>query len=97
MAISEEQIRTVMRLARLDAADAAPHDLAEQLGKILKYVEKLNELDTSQVPPTLQVAATGAPLRPDVVVPGVPREEALRAAARSSDQGFLVPAIIDES
>lgn len=97
MAITREQVLQVASLARLRVSESDAERLTQELGKILGYVEKLNELDTSGVEPTLQVTVERAPLRPDVVSPGLSKAAALGAAPRADGTGFLVPGFVDES
>ena len=52
MKISSQQVEKVAQLARLDIAEDQVDQIAEQLAAILDYVEKLNEVDTQDVPPT---------------------------------------------
>lgn len=97
MAISVDEVRTVARLARLSLDEGRVEELARELGKILGYVDQLNELDTSEVEPTLQVGGAGAPLREDRVFMGLSPEVAYAQAPRTSADGFLVPGFVDES
>lgn len=97
MAISEKEVLAAARLARLAIESDEVPRLARELSKILDYVDQLAALDTKDVPPTAQVGAPVAPLRPDVVLPGADKAEILRAAARADESGFLVPAVVDES
>jgi aspartyl-tRNA(Asn)/glutamyl-tRNA(Gln) amidotransferase subunit C len=92
MKISEADVEYVAKLAMLDVADDEKKALAEQLSRIVEYVEKLNELDLSGIEPTPQVG-TGDKhaIRDDRV--------ALRPG--SSDAGrtvrlFKVPRVITE-
>ncbi len=95
MAISRDDVKRVAALARLDLDESALDHIATDLDKIVGYVQKLDELDTSNVEPTTQVALA-APLREDRVLPGVPRELALAQAPRGSDEGFRVPGFVEE-
>lgn len=97
MTITRDDLLRVATLARLDLDEDAVDDLVRDLDRIVGYVTKLDELDTSEVPPTAQVAVSAAPLRPDQAHPGVPTEVALREAPRSTAEGFRVPAFVDES
>lgn len=97
MAITTDEVATVARLARLQLAPGDEERMAKELDAILSYVKKLDELDTSNVPPTLGVTVTRAPVRADVVQPGVGRDDALGEAPRSDGVGYLVPAFVDES
>jgi aspartyl-tRNA(Asn)/glutamyl-tRNA(Gln) amidotransferase subunit C len=94
MAISREDVLRIATLARLDLDEATVDHIASDLDKIVGYVKKLDELDTTGVEPTTQVALA-APLREDRVLPGVPRELALSEAPRSSSEGFCVPGFVE--
>ncbi len=97
MTITREEVQTVATLARLDLDDATAEALTHDLSKILGYMDKLNELDTKDVIPTLQVSVERAPLRPDVRTPGLSKKAALEQAPRADEVGFLVPGFVDES
>jgi aspartyl-tRNA(Asn)/glutamyl-tRNA(Gln) amidotransferase subunit C len=58
MKISEGDVEYVAKLAMLEVADDEKKELAEQLSRIVEYVEKLNELDLSQIEPTPQVVTS---------------------------------------
>jgi aspartyl-tRNA(Asn)/glutamyl-tRNA(Gln) amidotransferase subunit C len=97
MTISREDVLRVAALARLDLDEESLEGLVRDLDQIVGYVRKLDELDTSHVPPTAQAGAVRAPLRPDVAAPGTPTDLALREAPRSTSEGFRVPAFVDET
>jgi aspartyl-tRNA(Asn)/glutamyl-tRNA(Gln) amidotransferase subunit C len=72
MKITEKEVRYVADLANLSLTDDEVRKYCADLDEILSYVEKLNELDTSQVEPMAQVifeAGETATLRPDLVAP----------------------------
>lgn len=96
MAITRDTVLHVARLARLELDAAEIEAMERDLGKILAYVETLNELDTSGIEETAQVAVIGAPLRKDEVRAGVGTEAALAEAPRQAGGGFAVPAFVDE-
>ena len=62
---------------------------------MLAYVEKLNELDTNDVPPTAQVGEAGTPMRDDVVTNRPDAEEMLANAPARHGNYFKVPKIIE--
>jgi aspartyl-tRNA(Asn)/glutamyl-tRNA(Gln) amidotransferase subunit C len=96
MAITRDDVLHVAKLARLELAEHEIERMTADLEKILGHVTQLEELDTSSVPPTAQVAVQAAPLRADVVEPGLPAEAALREAPRHAGSGFAVPAFVEE-
>ncbi len=97
MTITREEVLTIASLARLEVSDEAVEKLTAELGRFLDYVTRLDELDTTDVPPTAQVTVDSAPLRPDTRTPGLSKEAALGQAPRADDIGFLVPGFVDES
>ncbi len=100
MAIDAKVVRHVARLARLALTAAEEERFAAQLSSVLGYIAQLEQVDVSRVSPLSfagDAAAAGAEstLRADEVLPGLPREEALRAAPAHDARAFLVPRIIE--
>jgi len=92
MKISESDVEYVAGLANLEALPDEKKELAEQLSRILDYVEQLNRLDVSSVEPTPQVVAGGKhAVRDDRVVARTGSSEAGRTV-----QLFKVPKVITE-
>lgn len=91
--------RTVAHVARLSRLELSPQELDRfrtQLAEILTYVQRLNTLDLSGVPPTAHVRPMANVLRDDQVRPSLSQEEAL-ANAPAVEQGyFVVPPVIAE-
>lgn len=97
MAITVEEVRHIAQLARLRLTEDEERRYAEQLSAILDYAGRLNQIDTSAVPPTASVLPLHAPLRPDRVRPSTPREVILANAAASKDGMFRVSPVLEES
>ena len=95
MAISKQEVEYVANLARLELSEAQKEKFAGQLGEILQYVEKLNDLDTSEVEPMLHAIAQQNVWREDVTGQSLPRKEALQNAPEDSEGCFKVPRIIE--
>ena len=55
MKITESDVEYVANLANVEVLDNEKSELAEQLSRILDYVEQLNQLDVSEIQPTSQV------------------------------------------
>ena len=94
--LTKEAVAHIAYLARLRLDSFELERMTQEMGKILAYVDLLDQVDTSQVEPTLQVNEASLPLRPDVAVPGVDREEALAQAPRRVADGFGVPGFVEE-
>ena len=96
MAISRQTVLHIAELARLRLDESEVESLQRDLAKIVAHVEELNELDTSAVPPTAQMASSFA-ARPDEALPGLGQARALAEAPRSIEGGFAVPGFVEEA
>ena len=94
MAIDLKTVDYIARLAKLRFSDEEKAKLAEELNRILQYMEKLNELDTSDVEPLSHPIAMTNVMREDEVKPSLPVEEALRNAPAREGNFFKVPKVI---
>ncbi|SMC05523.1 aspartyl/glutamyl-tRNA(Asn/Gln) amidotransferase subunit C [Sulfobacillus thermosulfidooxidans DSM 9293] len=95
MSLSEEQVKHVARLARIQLKPEEVSQMTVHLGAVLEYMSQLNELNTDQVQPTMHVIPMTMPLREDIVRPSLPVEEALKNAPDPRDNMFGVPRIMD--
>jgi aspartyl-tRNA(Asn)/glutamyl-tRNA(Gln) amidotransferase subunit C len=93
MAITESDVRHVAMLARLALTDEQVTTLAAELSSVLDHIDELQRLDLEGVQPTAHPLAMTNAMRADVVVPGLPRAEALRNAPETDGTAFVVPAI----
>ncbi|MBN8615255.1 MAG: Asp-tRNA(Asn)/Glu-tRNA(Gln) amidotransferase subunit GatC [Deltaproteobacteria bacterium] len=91
--ISLDEVRKVAKLARLSLSEEELERMRGDLDGILDWMTALSKLDTNGVEPTFHAVEMAAALRDDVVVDGLRRSEALRAAARSDQGGFAVPKV----
>jgi aspartyl-tRNA(Asn)/glutamyl-tRNA(Gln) amidotransferase subunit C len=91
--ISEEQVRHVANLARLGLTDAEVARMGEQLRAILQSIEKIQQLDLEDVPPTANPLNLTNVFRPDEPRRELSREEALSPAPEVVDGYFAVPRI----
>jgi aspartyl-tRNA(Asn)/glutamyl-tRNA(Gln) amidotransferase subunit C len=89
--IGEDDVRYVAKLARLRLEPGEVERMTGELAKILGHIDKMSELDTSDVPPTAHVLDVVNVMRTDKVRPGVSREDALRNAPAVSNDSFRVP------
>jgi aspartyl-tRNA(Asn)/glutamyl-tRNA(Gln) amidotransferase subunit C len=89
--IDRDQVLHVARLARLELTEDEVTRMSGEISKILDHIEKISELDLSEVAPTSHVVEVGNALREDVPRPSLPVEVALAQAADAADGGFRVP------
>ena len=95
MALTTDEVRHIARLARIALTDEEVERYREQLSGILDHFQVLNEVDTSDVPPTAQSLDVSNVQRPDEVRPSLPREDVLRNAPRQEDGYLRVRAVLE--
>ncbi len=94
--ISSGDVRYVARLARLNVLEGEIETFTLQLNRILAYMDKLNELDTSDVEPTSHVVDVSNAFREDIVRESFPQEVALGSAPEREGGFYRVPRIIED-
>jgi len=94
VALSDEDIRKLAKLARLRLSDEEVASLGPQLQSILGFVEQLSELDTENVEPMTTALDIDNRWRPDQRIPSLDTETALRTAPASDGEHFLVPPVL---
>ena len=93
--ISDETIEYVGILAKLELSEAEKEQAKEDMGKMLDYIDKLNELDTSGVEPMSHVFPVHNVFREDVVTNGDDRENMLANAPEERDGQYQVPKTVE--
>lgn len=93
--ISDETIEYVGILAKLELSDAEKEKAKSDMGRMLDYIDKLGELDTTGVEPMSHVFPVQNVFREDVVTNGDTREQLLINAPEQKDGMFMVPKTFD--
>ena len=88
-------VKYVAHLARLSLTPEEEQKFQAQLGNILVYIAKLNELDVTNVEPTAHAFPLVNVTRPDEVRPSISHEDAMRNAPSKANGLFLVPKIVE--
>jgi len=94
MKITKNEVLHVADLARLSLDAAAIDKFAEQIGAILEYVDKLNEVNTEGVKPTSHAISLTNAFREDEQGAHLDREKALATAPQKEDGNFIVPKVV---
>ena len=94
--ISREEVLHIASLAKLKLTEEEITLYQQQLSKILQYMERLQEVDTRDVPPLSHVHDVVNQWRRDVVEPSMPRVAALQNAPQHDGAYFIVPRVIKE-
>ncbi len=93
--ISDETIEYVGILAKLDLSDEEKEAAKKDMGSMLDYIDKLNELDTTGVEPMSHVFPVNNVFREDIVTNGDDRDNILKNAPDSREGSFVVPRTVD--
>lgn len=93
--ISDETIEYVGILAKLDLSDEEKEAAKKDMGSMLDYIDKLNELDTTGVEPMSHVFLVNNVFREDIVTNGDDRDNILKNSPESRDGSFVVPRTVD--
>jgi aspartyl-tRNA(Asn)/glutamyl-tRNA(Gln) amidotransferase subunit C len=88
-------VKYVAHLARLTLSPEEEQKISAQLGDILGYIEKLNEVDVTGVEPTAHAFPLVNVTRPDEARPSISNEDALRNAPAQANGLFIVPKIVE--
>lgn len=94
--LTDEDVRHVARLARVDLTDAEVASLRGELTEILGYAEQVGEVATAEVAPTGHPLRLTNVLRDDEPRPSLPPEEALAPAPQAEEGRFRVPRIVED-
>ena len=90
-----DEVSRVAFLARLQLSEAEKTKLTIDLNDILHQFERLQELDTENVPPTSHSLRLQNVFREDIARPSLPREQAVQNAPEKRDGNFIVPQIVE--
>jgi aspartyl-tRNA(Asn)/glutamyl-tRNA(Gln) amidotransferase subunit C len=88
-------IKYVAHLARIALTPEEEKKIGAQLGPIMGYIEKLRELDVTDVEPTAHAVPMVNVTRADEIQTSLSQEEALRNAPRQAGGLFIVPKIVE--
>lgn len=96
MKVTEQDVKIVASLSRLNIDGNEISDVIAQLDKFLTYVENLQEIDTTKIEPTTYAVPMQNIFREDKVKPSLERELALSNAPLKEDGYFKVPRVLEE-
>ncbi len=95
MSLDTQTVKKVARLARLHMEEGETEIRAEQLSKIIGFVEQLSEVNTDDVEPLANVGDITLHLREDIVNDGGCIEKVLANTAEETQGYFVVPKVVE--
>ncbi len=94
MEVNDQMVDKLANLARLQFNAQEKEGIKNDLQRMIKFVEKLNELDTTGVEPLLHMSEAVNVLRDDEVKGGIATVDGLKNAPLHDEQFFKVPKVI---
>lgn len=96
MKIDSKTVDKLAELAKLEFDEASKKEIINDLNRIVSFVEKLNELDTSNVEPLIYLTEDTNVMRADEVKQEITQQEALKNAPKRDSDYIKVPKVIDK-
>ena len=97
MEVNDALVDNLAKLSRLQFNEQEKEIIKTDLQRMIEFVDKLKELDTSGVEPLMHMSDSANVLREDKVQGSISREEALKNAPDSDGVFIKVPKVIDRS
>jgi aspartyl-tRNA(Asn)/glutamyl-tRNA(Gln) amidotransferase subunit C len=94
MEVNDALVDKLSQLARLKFDASEKEEIKKDLQKMIAFVDKLNELDLTDVEPLVHMSDEVNVLREDEVKGSISREEALKNAPLHNEKFFKVPKVI---
>ena len=95
MTIDLKTVKHISKLSRISIEEEKAKRLTNDLNSIFKFIEKLNELDTSKTEPLTSVAETTLKLRKDKIMSKNIREDILKNSPEKNKDFFVVPKVVE--
>ena len=95
MKLTLTEVEHIAELARLELSAGEKEQYRQQLSAILDYAARLQELDTSGIPPTSSVLPSRSVLRDDLPGESLSVDEVLANAPLKKNQQFRVPPVLE--
>ena len=95
MTIDLKTVKHISKLSRISVDDEKAKKLENDLNSIFKFIEKLNELDTTNIEPLTSIAKTTLKLRKDEIKSKNMRDEILKNSPSENKDFFVVPKVVE--
>jgi aspartyl-tRNA(Asn)/glutamyl-tRNA(Gln) amidotransferase subunit C len=95
MTIDQKTVRRIARLSRIKVSGDDLLRLEGELNSILKWIEMLNEVDTTDVEPMTSIVKMSMKMRDDVVTESTDPAQVTANAPRTEDGFYVVPKVVE--
>jgi|TARA_B100000953_G_scaffold137063_1_gene113473 aspartyl-tRNA(Asn)/glutamyl-tRNA(Gln) amidotransferase subunit C len=95
MSIDKDTVKHIAKLARISLDEKKINSLSKDLSSIMKFIEKLNELNTEKTVPLTSIINASLQSRKDEVLDGKIRDQILKNSPEKNEEFFVVPKVIE--
>ena len=95
MSIDKDTVKHISKLARISLDEKEISNLSKNLSSILKFIEKLNELNTDKITPLTSIINASLKSRKDEVKDGKIRDQILKNSPEKNEEFFVVPKVLE--
>jgi aspartyl-tRNA(Asn)/glutamyl-tRNA(Gln) amidotransferase subunit C len=95
MSIDKETIKHISKLARISLDEKQVDNLSKDLSSIIKFIEKLNKLNTDDIEPLTSIIDASLRFRKDEILEGKIREQILKNSPEKNEEFFVVPKVVE--
>ena len=95
MSIDKDTVKHISKLARISLDEKNADNLSKDLTSIMKFIEKLNELNTDKTKPLTSIINASLKSRKDEVKDGKIRDQILKNSPEKNEEFFVVPKVVE--
>ena len=95
MSIDKDTVKHISKLARISLDEKKVDRLSKDLSSIMKFIEKLNELNTDKTVPLTSIINASLKSRDDEVKDGKIRDQILKNSPGKNVEFFVVPKVLE--
>ena len=95
MSIDKDTVKHISKLARISLNEKKIDNLAKDLSSIMKFIEKLNKINTDKTSPLTSIIDATLKSRSDEVKDGKIRDQVLKNSPEKNEEFFVVPKVIE--
>ena len=95
MSIDKDTVKHISKLARISLDENKISSLSKDLSSIMKFIEKLNELNTDKITPLTSIISASLKSRDDDVKDGKIRDQLLKNSPEKNEEFFVVPKVLE--
>ena len=95
MSLDKDTVKHISKLARISLNDKKIDSLSKDLSSIIRFIERLNKLNTDNVKPLTSIIDASLKSRKDEIRDGKIRDQILKNSPENNDEFFVVPKVIE--